>query len=303
MLMKVSSDWWIYGVIPLALLHVTLFLTLQARPGRIAPVLWTLGPSLLVISAAALLAAALRSSSRSRHTWSRRRAAGLAALFLLVIATGAYRTYPSSYDDKPSVVDFRLPLDGPVRVAWGGPTARVNHHVSDPAERWAYDLLVTHDGVTHRGSAIALTDYYADDRHVHAPAAGRVIDVHDGDPDAPPGRADRKRRGGNRIVLEVAPGQYLFILHLKDGTIRVAPGQDVQQGQIVGHVGNSGNSSEPHVHVHLQDTPAPGLGEGIPFYFSNYVVLDGGQTIRRGIPQGGVRGGRYVGETIAQATE
>jgi hypothetical protein len=301
--MKARREWWIHGVIPLAVLHAALFLTLQARPGRIAPVLWKAGPILLVILASGLLAAALLSSLRSRHTWTRRRAAGLASLILLVMATGAYRTYPSSYDDKPSRVDFRVPLDGPVTVAWGGADARVNHHVINPEERWGYDLLVTVDGVTRRGSTMALTDHYAYDRPVHAPTAGRIVDVHDGDPDAPPGRADRLRRGGNRVVLEVAPDEYLFILHLKAGTIRVAPGQDVREGQIVGHVGNSGNSSEPHVHVHLQDTPEGGLGEGIPLYFSNYVVLDGGQTIRRGIPQGGVRGGAYVGDTIARAAE
>ena len=301
--MKVGTGWWIHGVIPLAVLHAALFLTLQSRPGRIARMLWEVGPILLVLLASVLLATALLSSLRNRHTWSRRQAAGLAGLFLLVMATGAYRTYPSSYDNKPSGVEFRLPLDGAVTVAWGGADASVNHHVLNPEERWGYDLLVTVDGVTHRGSPRALTDYYAYDRPVHAPAAGRIVDVHDGDPEAPPGRADRLRRGGNRVVLEVAPGQYLFILHLKAGTIRVAPGQAVREGEIVGHVGNSGNSSEPHVHVHLQDSPAPGLGEGIPLYFSNYVVLDRGQEIRRGIPQGGVRGGRYVGETIARAAE
>jgi murein DD-endopeptidase MepM/ murein hydrolase activator NlpD len=303
MVMKAGSEWWTRGVIALAVLHAALFLTLQARPGRIAPVLWMAGPISLVIVASMLLAAALLSSLRNRHTWSRRRAAWLAALFVLVMTTGAYRTYPSSYDDKPSRIDFRLPLDGPVTVAWGGADARVNHHVINPEERWGYDLLVTVGGLTHRGSTMALTDYHVYDRPVHAPAAGRVVDVHDGDPDAPPARADRVRQGGNRVVLEVATGQYLFILHLRAGTIRVAPGDDVREGEIVGHVGNSGNSSEPHVHVHLQDTREPGRGEGIPLYFSHYVLLDRGQRIRRGLPQGGMRGGRYVGDTIARAAE
>jgi murein DD-endopeptidase MepM/ murein hydrolase activator NlpD len=299
--MKARSEWWIHGVIPLALLHAALFLTLQARPGRVAPLLWRAGPILLALLASVLLAAAFVSSLRNRHVWTWRGTAGLAALFFLVMATGAYRTYPSSYDNKPSAVAFRLPLDGPVTVAWGGANETVNHHVINPEERWGYDLLVTVDGVTHRGSTTALSDYHAYGRPVHAPATGRVVDVHDGDPDAPPGRADRLRQGGNRVVIEVAPGDYLFILHLKAGTIRVTPGQEVREGEIVGHVGNSGNSSEPHVHLHLQDSPTLGQGEGIPLYFSNYVVLDRGETIRRGIPQGGVRGGRYVGDTITRA--
>src|SRR5688572_13172562 len=172
--MRARSEWWIRGVIPLAMLHAALFLTLQARPGRIAPVLWKAGPISLVILTSVLLAAAFWSSLRNRYTWSRRRAAGLVALFVLVMATGAYRTYPSSYDHKPSRVDFQLPLDGPVTVAWGGAEARVNHHVINPEERWGYDLLITVDGLTHRGSTMALTDYYVYDRPVHAPAAGRI---------------------------------------------------------------------------------------------------------------------------------
>src|SRR3990170_6128270 len=104
MIMKARGEWWVHGVIPLALLHAALYLTLQARPGGIAPLLWRVGPILLVLLASGLLAAAFWSSLRNKHTLNRRRAACLAALFLLVMATGAYRTYPSSYDDKPSAV-------------------------------------------------------------------------------------------------------------------------------------------------------------------------------------------------------
>jgi murein DD-endopeptidase MepM/ murein hydrolase activator NlpD len=260
--------------------------------------LWNVGPVLLVILSTALLAVGLASSLRGGHAWSRRGAAGLVTVLLLVLLSAGFRTYPSSYDDRPSAVDFRLPLDGPVTVAWGGGALRVNHHVTTPEERWAYDLLVTADGVTHRRDGSALTDYYVYDRPVRAPAAGRVVAVQDGVPDAPPGRADRRGRGGNGVVLEVAPGQYLFLLHLRAGTIRVAAGQDVREGDVVGRVGSSGNSSEPHLHVHLQDTPEVGAGEGIPMYFAGYVVLNGGQKVRRGVPTGGMRDGRYTGQVI-----
>ena len=297
--MNTGGEWWIRGVVPLALLHAALYLTLLLRPGRIAPLLWNAGPVLLVILATALLAAGLASSLRGGRVWSPRSAAALATVFLLVMLSAAFRTYPSSHDGRPSSIEFRLPLDGPVTVAWGGGALRVNHHVTTPEERWAYDLLVTVDSVTHRGDGSAVSDYYAYDRPVRAPAAGRVVAVHDGDPDAPPGRAARRGRGGNGIVLEVAPGQYLFLLHFRAGTIRVAAGEDVRAGDTVGRVGNSGNSSEPHLHVHLQDTPEVGAGEGIPMHFANYVVLEDGRTIRRGIPHGGMRGGRYVGQTVS----
>lgn len=296
--MKMTRDWWIRGVVPLALLHLALFVTLQARPGRVAIALWNWGPPVLVALASLLLVCALVTALWNRQTWSWRRAGALAGLSALVATMTLYRTFPSSHDEAPSLVDFQLPLEGPVRVAWGGQTAAVNYHVSSPAERWAYDLLVTIDEATHRGDGTTVTDYHAYDRPVRAPAAGLVVDVHDGDPDAPPGRPDPQRGGGNRIVLEVAPGEHLFIAHLKAGTIRVSPGQRVRQGEVVGKAGNSGNSTEPHVHLHLQDTPVPGAGEGIPFYFSHYIVPKDGRTVVRGMPQGGVRRGQYVGDVV-----
>jgi murein DD-endopeptidase MepM/ murein hydrolase activator NlpD len=215
---------------------------------------------------------------------------------------GVYRTFPSSYDHAPSNVDFRLPLDGPVTVAWGGPTAAVNYHVGIPAERWGYDLLVTQHGVSHRGPGTELRDFYAFDRPVRSPAAGRVIQVRDVDPDVPPGRANRSRGAGNHIVVEVAPSEYLFIAHLKAGTISVSSGQQVRRGDVVGRVGNSGNSSEPHVHLHLQDAPEAGAGEAIPLLFSDYVLEDG-TVVPRGTPEGGRRAGRYAGSIVRDAAQ
>jgi murein DD-endopeptidase MepM/ murein hydrolase activator NlpD len=292
------SDWWIYGVLPLAVLHAALFFTLQARPGQVAVVLWHWGPPAVITATAALLLVALASALHSRLTFSWRRAAGLAGLCVLIGTIGVYRTFPSAHDSKPSAVHFMLPLDGAVTVAWGGGTPAVNYHVSLPAERWAYDLLIAVDGRSYAGDGRTIEDYYAYAKPVRAPAAGRVVGVHDGDPEALPGRADRNRGGGNRVVMEVAPSQYLFIAHLRAGSIRVAPDQWISQGEIIGAVGNSGNSSEPHVHVHLQDTPTTDVGQGIPFYFSHYVSADG-VPVERGMPIGGIRRGRFTGEVVS----
>ena len=298
-----KNDWWIWSVVPLAAAHVLLFLTLVARPGRIAITLWQWGPPALAFATSSALVLALASAFRGRHTWSWRRATSLTGLCGIVASMGVYQTFPSSHDSSPSAVDFRLPLEGPLTVAWGGPRPRMNHHVSSPAERWGYDLLVTLDGRSHRGDGRGLADYYAYDRVVRAPAAGKVVAVHDGTADASPGRPDPRSGGGNRIVVEVGPGQHLFIAHLRAGSIPLVTGQSVRQGDLVGRVGNSGNSSEPHVHLHLQDTPFTDEGEGIPFSFSNYVHLNSGTRVTRGAPQGGVRGGRFLGDIVQSLTE
>jgi hypothetical protein len=300
------------AVAALWLLHLTLFLTLQARPGRIAIALWTWGPPLLIIATAVVLLGVLRTTLKGRHGWTVRGAVDLAALLLLIASIGVYRTFPSSHDDAPSRVQFRLPLDGPVTVAWGGRSAAVNYHVGVPAERWAYDLLVTANGRSHRGDGASVNDFFAYDRPIRSPSAGLVVHVHDGDPDAVPGRRDVSRSAGNHVVLEVAPDQYLVIAHLRAGTLRAARGQRVARGDVLGHVGNSGNSSEPHVHIHLQDDPAPGHGEGIPLYFSDYVIVRSGEArlrasgasarqaaIAHGMPQGGMRRGQYIGDVVA----
>jgi murein DD-endopeptidase MepM/ murein hydrolase activator NlpD len=292
------GDWWTRGVAPLAILHAALYLTVQARPGAIAVPLWIWGPPLLVGATIVLLAGALLSARRTQQIWIRRRVAAFAGLAVLVGSMTLYRTFPSEHDHAPSPVLMQLPLDGAITVAWGGASAGVNHHVRFPAERWGFDLVVTEHGRTHRGSGDAVTDYYAYRRPVRAPADGLVVGIHDGEPDATPGEPDRLRRGGNRITLQVAPGQYLFLMHLEAGSIRVTPGQYVRRGEVVARVGNSGNSTEPHLHVHLQDTPTHDWGQGIPFYFTDYVDLPTGARVGRGMPEGGVRDGRYVGDVV-----
>ena len=290
-----------HGVVPLAVVNGALFVTLQARPGPIAIELWTWGPPILVAAAAVLLGAALVSARRSRQIWTWQRTAALAGLTALVGSIGLYRTFPSEHDGSPSAVSMRLPLDGPLTVAWGGPSRRVNQHVRSPSERWGFDLLVTIDGRTHAGAGNAVTDYHAYNQPVRAPADGRVIGVHDNEPDATPRHPEPSRRGGNWIVIEVAQGEYLFLLHFKAGSLRVAPGDRVSRGDVLGHVGNSGNSTEPHLHVHLQDTPSFNAGQAIPFYFADYINVRTGVRVAHGMPEGGVRRGRYVGDVVRRA--
>jgi murein DD-endopeptidase MepM/ murein hydrolase activator NlpD len=222
---------------------------------------------------------------------------GYLAALALAASPHAFRTYPSSHDGAPSLIRFRLPLDGPVTVGWGGATPDVNYHVFAPDQRWAYDLAVTRDGQTYRADGTRCEDYYCYGLPVLAPAGGTVVSTADGDPDMPIGVMGGGRdAGGNQIRLEVAPRQFLFLCHLQPGTILVKPGDRVTQGQAVGRVGNSGNTSEPHLHIHLQDRPDPDFAEGIPLYFHDYRVGD--QFVERGMPTGGFAEGRPVGQIV-----
>ena len=297
-------DWWVRASCALAVAQAVILAVAHARPGLAGVVLWFVGPPLVVLTAAGLLAVAFARTLRRRPV-SRLHLAVYLLLGCVVASVVLVRSYPSSYDARPSDVRFRLPLDGPITVAWGGATLGHNYHTVMPDQKWAYDLLVTHEGRTHRGDGSRVDQYYAYGLPVVSPADGIVHSTRDWDPDEPPGYWRIRRVTGNHVVLEVAPGEYLFVAHLQPGSVRVAPGDRVRQGQVLGLVGNSGNSTEPHVHLHLQDTPRTYLGESIPFYFHDYRLGD--RLIARGMPTGGQRNrrsvprGPYVGQIVEHA--
>jgi murein DD-endopeptidase MepM/ murein hydrolase activator NlpD len=290
-------------------LHLALLLTLEARPGVAGVVLWYIGPSLLaVLGVLALFVTLVSAMRRYRPTMgpasgespaSPGQFARLALLAALAGAPAFYRTYPSSHDGRQSESRFVLPLGGPVTVAWGGELPNGNAHRIAPDQRWGYDLVVTVDGMSFRGSGQRLADYHAYGRQLLSPAAGDVVTVHDGEPDVPIGRKGKGDDLGNHLVLHVAPGEFLFMAHVQPGSIGVRPGDRVVAGQPLARVGNSGFSSEPHVHLHLQDSPRRHLAEGIPFGFVDYCRAE--TYVPGGMPTGGREDGRWVGQIISHA--
>ncbi|NEA29371.1 M23 family metallopeptidase [Actinomadura bangladeshensis] len=72
---------------------------------------------------------------------------------------------------------------------------------------------------------------------------------------------------GNSVTLDLGGGVYAVFAHLRRGSVRVAKGDRVRAGDVLGEVGNSGNTSEPHLHFHLMDRPGPLVAAGIPFAF------------------------------------
>jgi hypothetical protein len=291
-------DPWPYVAFALALVGVVLRLVPELRPGVLGVVCWYFGMELVPLAAWALLAVAVVWSLVRRPFWTRGRAAGFLLLIGLAFSGLSYRTYPSSHDGKPSKVPFRLPLDGPVTVFWGGATPDVNYHVVAPDQRWAYDLLVSRGDSTHTGDGSLLTDYYAYNLPVLAPAAGAVVEAFDGDPDMPPGKlGGGTTPSGNHVVIEVAPGEFLWLCHLRPGSLLVRKGDRVTEGQPLGRVGNSGNTSEPHVHAHLQDSTDDVIGEGIPLEFHHYKTA-GGRFVARGIPTGHADDSQPLGQVV-----
>ena len=295
-----AVDGWVRIVPGVVAAHVLLLAILWARPGRIAIWLWYAGPVALALTTLILLVLSLRSAYRWKHGANVWQLLAYASLFAVIFTLPVYDPYPSSHDDEPSPVEFRLPLDEPLTVAWGGATSDVNYHVYLPDQRWAYDLVVTREGRTFATDGVALDDYHAYGLPVYAPASGVVFASHDGEPEVQVGATRWGMAGlGNHVGIEVAPNQYLFVGHLQPGSVAVSAGERVTAGQLLGIVGNSGNSSEPHIHLHLQDSTRPYFGEGIPFHFHGYRYED--RAVARGMPEGGWRDGQYLGARIVHA--
>ena len=190
--------------------------------------------------------------------------------------------FPSDIENSEPSATVRLPSNEELRVAWGGDRLATNYHAFTPDQRWAYDLLVEPAG---HGSQ-QLDDYGCYGTPVVAPVSGRVHHATDGAPDHVPGETswDFANPIGNSVVFQLETGTYLLIAHLKPGSVLVNAGDDVREGDPIGACGNSGNTSEPHIHIHHQrqdpkDRPL-NFSEGLPLYFRGH---DG-----PAMPEGGI---------------
>ena len=81
------------------------------------------------------------------------------------------------------------------------------------------------------------------------------------------------KAAGNYVVLDFGRGRYALYAHLIPGSIRVAPGEEVLRGQVLGLAGNSGNSDAPHLHFHIMDGPDPLKSNGLPCVFKKYTIF------------------------------
>lgn len=198
-----------------------------------------------------------------------------------------------------SVLRLEVPGEGWWQ-ARNSPTRRVPSHGTDLfGTSYALDLV----GVDDRGRSgpvgwrtILATEsaesFVGFGRPVIAPVEGVVATTRDGEPD---GRARRSplayprfaltqpqwaRRGlaglaGNCVVIAPPSGGFVVVAHLMRGSITVGPGQHVVVGAVIGRVGNSGNSVQPHVHLQLSDSVDRRDARGLPFVFGAFRLPDG----------------------------
>ena len=174
-------------------------------------------------------------------------------------------------------------ISPPVRGDWAafnGPSNSSGHrrlvlaldgHVAS-GQRFAIDFLqVDSGGSSHRPGSDPLKNasYYAYGHELLAVADGVIAATKDSIPENPVGgravKIDLVTVGGNFVGIDIGNGRYALYAHVQPGSLRVKVGDRVQRGQVVALLGNSGNSTEPHVHFQIADAPAFLSSEGLPY--------------------------------------
>lgn len=191
----------------------------------------------------------------------------------------AFREAPTEYLTYQTKTNLRLPLDGPWYVLWGGHDWEDNRHASVPDMRFAYDLLIYRGSSTCKDPCATNNDYYAWARVVRAPAAGVVTEVVNDVVDNAPNQPSPLTLFGNYVVLDHHNGEYSLLGHFMRGSIRVWPGLPVRAGQVLGRVGSSGVSTEPHLHYQLMNEADYRSAHGLPAAFVDF--LANGAFVRR----------------------
>ena len=161
---------------------------------------------------------------------------------------------------SPTTLAYGLPVTGEWLVVNGGVTADTSHSWDMPNQRYAYDIVKRSDIPVDAGQSDGrgLTRFETFGQPVLAPADGTVVSVRDGQRDhrSPgSGAVDMWCRDirGNHILIQHMEDEFSLLAHLRKGTVAVTVGERVKRGQKIGECGNSGHSTQPHLHFHVQD--------------------------------------------------
>src|SRR5213083_2251883 len=189
---------------------------------------------------------------------------------------------------------YIFPLRGVWYVGYGA-SLHTGHRWAIP-EEFALDIAkIGESGLSHKGDGTRFDDYYAYGADVLAAADGRVTKVANDQQEDPSAmqrpnetqeayfarlqkeQGERLAKGltaitGNYVMIDHGKNEYSLYAHLQPGSVRVHVGDQVKAGEVIGKLGSSGNSTEPHLHFHVCDKPDPLMRAGIPMNFSNVTI-------------------------------
>lgn len=177
-------------------------------------------------------------------------------------------------------VNYSLPFEGAWVVVNGGVTKESSHSWEINSQRYAYDfILLNHQGKSYVGDASKLSSYACYGREVLAPADGVVVEVRSDCKDSNvlgDGKTDPfvKDIRGNYVLIRHAEDEFSCLAHLAPGSISVSVGQKVKRKEAIALCGNSGNTSEPHVHFQVQNGKSFYHSAGLPIHFVDIQAVE-----------------------------
>ncbi len=223
-------------------------------------------------------------------------------LALMISGKTVTETVPGTAVNPPTKLVLAPPLEGRHYIAGDGccdsirhvrATLPINGQLFD-GQRFAIDWeQLDAQGHIYVGDPKVPQSYVVYGQPVYAVADATVIAAVDGMPDSPPGALPANiginEADGNHVVLDLGHGNYALYAHLAPNSLQVAPGQRVHQGEMLGRVGTSGNSSEPHLHFQVSSGPNPLASNGVPYLIRQFTASERGvstQTFDQAIADG-----------------
>lgn len=203
---------------------------------------------------------------------------GCKQLYGMVYTPLKYSPLPNKDTFQPRII-YSLPFEGEWTAVNGGVTKKSSHSWDFCSQRYAYDFIIlSPEGVSHTADGAKTSDYYCYGKAILAPADGVVVEIKDSCKDSlimGKGRVDPlvKDIRGNYILLQHADSEFSCLAHLKPGSIRVSVGQKVFRKQPIASCGNSGNTSEPHLHFQVQSDKSFFLSAGLPIHFEDIETI------------------------------
>lgn len=221
--------------------------------------------------------------------------AGWPALVVALLGAACLLFSVAATAFSPASTAETLALSAPVRGRWmalNSPTSNVpSHGTHGYGQAFAVDLLIRSEPAADDSTPPARTGFISPSafpsfgQPILAPAPAVVARVYDRARDHLSRTSPwalfylylestirdflgTKRMLGNHVVLRLADGTHFVFAHLRRGSVRVAVGQSVSLGEVIGECGNSGNSTEPHLHCQRQDVESPGIAVGLPWTIS-----------------------------------
>lgn len=208
-----------------------------------------------------------------RITYTRNQKFSLSFTVLLIAVFSVYNIFVfTSYSTSDEPIELAFPLkEGTYYIGQGGNHTQMNYHQEYEPQQYALDILkINKLGFRAKGlSPKELERYQIYEDNVYSPCNGDIVEAENELPDLIPPETDAENATGNHVALSCEnTDAIIYIAHMQQDSVKVKEGDTVTEGQEIGKVGNTGNTTEPHLHIHAEKD-----GVGIPLQFNEKFLV------------------------------